>query len=60
VLLIMVSYETDRRGDDDAENVQPTEPYLAQVEWRKDAGLRRLYFYAFIICIASATTGYDA
>lgn len=34
-------------------------PQLEQVNWRKDKGLRKLYFYAAIICIASATTGYD-
>jgi hypothetical protein len=33
---------------------------LARVDWKRDPGLRKLYFWAFIICIASATTGYDA
>jgi hypothetical protein len=35
-------------------------PHLAKVDWKYDPGLRKLYFWAFIICIASATTGYDA
>jgi len=41
------------------EIAQAEAPHLARVEWRSDPGLRRLYFWAFIICIASATTGYD-
>ncbi|KAF7344220.1 Lactose permease [Mycena venus] len=34
-------------------------PVLPYVNWRKDPGLRKLYFYAAIICVAEATTGYD-
>jgi hypothetical protein len=41
------------------EIAQAEAPHLARVHWRSDPGLRKLYFYAFIICIASATTGYD-
>ncbi|KAL6704289.1 hypothetical protein ACN47E_008353 [Coniothyrium glycines] len=43
----------------DVEIAQAEAPHLARVNWRSDPGLRKLYFYAFIICIASATTGYD-
>jgi hypothetical protein len=43
----------------DVEVAQAEAPHLERVNWRTDAGLRKLYFYAFIICIASATTGYD-
>jgi hypothetical protein len=43
----------------DLEVAQAEAPHLARVNWRSDPGLRKLYFYAFIICIASATTGYD-
>jgi len=43
----------------DAEVAKAEAPALPQVEWRKDPGLRKLYFYAAIICVASATTGYD-
>jgi hypothetical protein len=43
----------------DVEVAQAEAPHLEVVNWRKDPGLRKLYFYAFIICIASATTGYD-
>lgn len=34
-------------------------PDFEKVSWYKDPGLRKLYFYAFVLCIASATTGYD-
>ncbi|KAF2758416.1 general substrate transporter [Pseudovirgaria hyperparasitica] len=43
----------------EVEIAQAEAPDLERVEWRKDAGLRKLYTWAFIICIASATTGYD-
>jgi hypothetical protein len=43
----------------DLEIAQAEAPHLAQVDWKSDPGLRKLYFWAFIICIASATTGYD-
>jgi hypothetical protein len=43
----------------DVETAQDEAPQLARVNWMSDPGLRKLYFYAFIICIASATTGYD-
>ena len=38
---------------------QEEAPQFEHVEWKKDPGLRKLYFYAVILCIASATTGYD-
>ena len=38
---------------------QAEAPELEYVNWRKDPGLRKLYFYCAIICVASATTGYD-
>ncbi|GAW21631.1 hypothetical protein ANO14919_111540 [Xylariales sp. No.14919] len=34
-------------------------PAFEKVSWYKEPGLRKLYFYAFVLCIASATTGYD-
>lgn len=43
----------------DVEAVLAEAPELEHVNWRSDPGLRKLYFWAFIICIASATTGYD-
>jgi hypothetical protein len=38
---------------------QEEAPDFERVQWTKDPGLRKLYFYAFVLCIASATTGYD-
>ena len=43
----------------DVEIAQAEAPHLAKVHWRSDPGLRKLYTWAFVICIASATTGYD-
>ena len=34
-------------------------PELPKVSWTRDAGLRKLYFYCAILCVASATTGFD-
>ena len=38
---------------------QEEAPQFERVVWYREPGLRKLYFYAFILCIASATTGYD-
>lgn len=38
---------------------QEEAPDFEHVSWSKDPGLRKLYFYAVILCVASATTGYD-
>lgn len=35
-------------------------PELERADWKRDPGLRKLYFFAFVICIASATSGYDS
>lgn len=43
----------------DLNQIQEEAPQFERVDWKKDPGLRKLYFYAFILCIASATTGYD-
>ena len=34
-------------------------PEIPYVKWTSSPGLRKLYFYAAIVCVASATTGYD-
>ncbi|KAK4227492.1 general substrate transporter [Podospora fimiseda] len=41
------------------EIAQEEAPKFERVEWSKDPGLRKLYFYCVILCVASATTGYD-
>jgi hypothetical protein len=43
----------------EAEAAQAEAPEFEQVTWYKDHGLRKLYFWAAVLCIASATTGYD-
>ncbi|KAI2776801.1 general substrate transporter [Daldinia loculata] len=40
-------------------NAQEEAPEFERVDWKRDPGLRKLYFYCFILCVASATTGYD-
>ncbi|OOQ89572.1 sugar transporter [Penicillium brasilianum] len=34
-------------------------PHLDQVKWWQEKGLWRLYLWASVLCVASATTGYD-
>lgn len=38
---------------------QQEAPKFEHVNWMKEPGLRKLYWHAFVLCIASATTGYD-
>ncbi|KEF60206.1 uncharacterized protein A1O9_05056 [Exophiala aquamarina CBS 119918] len=38
---------------------QAKAPELNHVNWRTDPGLRKLSFFAGVICVASATTDYD-
>jgi hypothetical protein len=38
---------------------QEEKPELEVVSWWQEPGLRRLYWWAAVLCIASATTGYD-
>lgn len=38
---------------------QSESPQLEEVKWWREPGLRKLYFWAGILCVASATTGYD-
>ncbi len=40
-------------------HAQEDAPRFEKVDWKQDAGLRKLAFYSFVLCIASATTGYD-
>jgi sugar porter (SP) family MFS transporter len=50
----------DKKPNHDAVvHAQEEAPQFERVEWRKDPGLRKLYFYAAVLCVASATTGYD-
>ena len=42
-----------------AQAVRAEAHQFEHVTWYKDRGLRKLYFYCMIACLASATTGYD-
>jgi hypothetical protein len=42
-----------------AQPEQDDAPKFERVNWKKEPGLRKLYFYAVILSVASATTGYD-
>jgi len=39
--------------------VQALAPHLQKVKWSSSPNMRKLYFYCGILCVASATTGYD-
>lgn len=41
------------------EVAQAETPELEKVRWWVDPGLRKLYFWAAVLCVASATSGYD-
>ncbi|KAJ9629509.1 hypothetical protein H2203_001883 [Taxawa tesnikishii (nom. ined.)] len=44
---------------EEAEVARAEAPELREVTWWKDPGLRRLYALCAVVCLASATTGYD-
>jgi len=39
--------------------VQAAAPDIPKVSWSKSKGMRALYFYCVILCVCSATTGFD-
>jgi hypothetical protein len=41
------------------EVAQAEAPEFENVVWYSDPGLRVLYFWCAVLCVASATTGYD-
>jgi len=45
------------KGNSEAAREQA--PEFEKVIWYKDPGLRKLFFWSSVLCIASATTGYD-
>jgi len=44
---------------DALEVAQGEAPQFEKVHWLSNPGLRKLYFWAAVLCVASATTGYD-
>jgi len=41
------------------EVAQREAPEFERVEWKKEPHLRKLYMWAVVLMVASATTGYD-
>lgn len=41
------------------ETAQEEAPKFERVVWYREPGLRALYWHAFILCVSSASTGYD-
>lgn len=56
---MMASKFIHNKAADNYHEVQAESPELPRVDWKKSPGLRKLYFYAAVLCVASATTGYD-
>lgn len=52
-------FKTTVPKQDAVVSAQEEAPQFERVDWRKEPGLRKLYWHAFVLCIASATTGYD-
>jgi sugar porter (SP) family MFS transporter len=48
-----------RAPNNNAVAAREAAPQFEKVEWKKDPNMRKLYFWACILCVASATTGYD-
>ncbi|KAI0486509.1 general substrate transporter [Xylaria cf. heliscus] len=57
--MVLAMASAPKKGGAAAADAAAEAPEFDKVSWYKDPGLRKLYFYAFILCIASATTGYD-
>jgi hypothetical protein len=53
-----VAVDTHRKKAE-YETAQAETPEFEYVKWWTDPGLRKLYCWAAVLCIASATTGYD-
>jgi hypothetical protein len=48
--------EALREGQAEA---QAAAPEIPKVKWTSSPNMRKLYFYCIILCVCSATTGYD-
>lgn len=55
----MASRTINTRAAGNREEILAEAPDFFRVEWKYSPGLRKLYFYAGVLCVASATTGYD-
>lgn len=58
-MVLAVGAVGDSNAKHDLAIAQAEAPHLAKVKWWREPGMRTLYFYAAILCVCSATTGYD-
>ncbi|KAH8201865.1 hypothetical protein TruAng_003952 [Truncatella angustata] len=54
-----ISNRLKHNHNEEQKQAQDDAPQFERVQWTKEPGLRKLYFYCIILCVASATTGYD-
>jgi hypothetical protein len=55
----MVQFGVSQQQQTELEVAQAEAPEFENVTWYSDPGLRVLYFWCAVLCVASATTGYD-
>lgn len=55
----MVQIGVGQQKQTELEVAQAEAPEFENVTWYSDPGLRVLYFWCAVLCVASATTGYD-
>jgi hypothetical protein len=46
-------------AEQEAQAARDDAPQFEKISWRKEPNMRKLYFWAAILCVASATTGFD-
>ena len=57
--MVLGKIKEKKAGGENVAVAQDEAPAFEKVNWMKEPGLRKLYWHAFILCVASATTGYD-
>ena len=57
--MVLGKIKEKKAGGDNVVAAQDEAPTFEKVSWYKEPGLRKLYWHAFVLCVASATTGYD-
>lgn len=57
--MVHIAMDTQASKGAQLEVAQAEAPDFEKVTWYQDPGLRALYFYCSVLCVASATTGYD-
>lgn len=57
--MVLDKIREKKAGGDNVAVAQDEAPSFEKVNWWKEPGLRKLYWHAFVLSVASATTGYD-